>query len=101
MTMSKQMTFLEFITLVRDVRDSQKRWTDHPQQASIETMALEQKLDATLAGGVIALHIEPTFLMLGGGGGGGSNWRAGYDAGRAGLTGPEGDDGQGPVTLSR
>jgi hypothetical protein len=38
----------EFVKLVRDMRESQKRWPMHPQQACIETMALEQKVDEAL-----------------------------------------------------
>ena len=42
------MTPLEIISLVKQMRDSQKRWPGHPQQASIETMALEMKVDEAL-----------------------------------------------------
>lgn len=44
------MTLLEIIRLARDMRDSQKRWPMHPQQASIETMALEKRFDEAAAG---------------------------------------------------
>lgn len=42
------MTPLELMRLVKEMRDSQKRWPDHPQQASIETMALERRVDEAL-----------------------------------------------------
>ena len=42
----------EFIMLVAEMRASQKRWPMHPQQASIETMALESKVDEAIATGI-------------------------------------------------
>lgn len=44
---------LDFLKLVADMRASQKRWPMHPQQASIETMALEMKVDEALERGVV------------------------------------------------
>ena len=38
----------EFIRLVADMRASQTRWPMHPQQASIETMALEKRVDEAI-----------------------------------------------------
>jgi hypothetical protein len=43
----------EFVKLVANMRASQKRWPMHPQQASIETMALEMKVDEALERGVV------------------------------------------------
>ena len=42
------MTTLEILILGHRMRESQKRWPDHPQQASIETMALEKAFDEAL-----------------------------------------------------
>lgn len=42
------MTPLEIIKLVHEMRESQKRWPMHPEQASIETMSLEMRVDAAL-----------------------------------------------------
>lgn len=42
----------QFVQLVGDMRASQKRWPSHPEQASIETMALEKRVDEALEEGI-------------------------------------------------
>jgi hypothetical protein len=42
------VTPLEILILAHQMRESQKRWPDHPQQASIETMALEKRFDEAI-----------------------------------------------------
>lgn len=41
----RSYTPIEIIMLAKRMRDAQKRWPSHPQQASIEVMALERELD--------------------------------------------------------
>lgn len=41
-----------FVRLVAEMRASQKRWPMHPAQASIETMAREQKVDEAMEKGI-------------------------------------------------
>lgn len=53
-------TIHDFVTMVRNVRESQRRWPMHPVQASIETMALEQRLDEALKDGKIEMPMEFT-----------------------------------------
>lgn len=46
--MRNLMSPLDVMLLVKEMRDSQKRWPMHPVQGSIETMALEKKVDEAL-----------------------------------------------------
>jgi len=57
----------DFVKLVADMRASQQRWPMHPQQASIETMALEKRVDEAIATGVILYMDRPlSEVMIGG-----------------------------------
>lgn len=53
----------EFVRLVARMRRSQKDWPMHPQQASIETMTLEKRVDEALEAGVTMEIVRPKVIV--------------------------------------